>query len=130
MTELTDLARKLTTEGANFATISTLMPDGSPQTSIVWIDSDEGHILINTAEGRVKTINFLRDPRVAVTVFNAEAPAEHVSIRGRVVEVTREGAADHIDRLAKKYMGVDRYPYHRDDEQRIIVKIAPDRISG
>ena len=130
MTELTDLARKLITEGANLATISTLMPDGSPQASIVWIDSDGSHILINTAEGRLKTNNFLRDPRVAVTVFNAESPAEHVLIRGRVVEVTRDGAAEHIDRLAKKYMGVDRYPYHRDDEHRIIVKIAPDRISG
>lgn len=129
MAKLTDLARKLTTEGKSVATISTLMRDGSPQASVVWIDSDDDHIIFNTAEGRLKTRNMHRDPRVAITVFNADNPFEQVTIRGRVVEMTHDGADAHIDSLAKKYLGQDRYPGHTPDEQRVIVKIAPDRIT-
>ena len=129
MAKLTDLARKLTTEGKNVATISTLMRDGSPQASVVWIDSDDDHIIFNTAEGRLKTRNMHRDPRVAITVFNVDNPFEQVTIRGRVVEMTHDGADAHIDSLAKKYLGQDRYPGHNPDEQRVIVKVAPDRIT-
>jgi PPOX class probable F420-dependent enzyme len=119
---------KLLTEGRNFAAVATLMPDGSPQVSIVWIDSDGKHVIFNTAEGRAKAKNLRRDPRVAVTVINSENPYEQVMIRGRVVEMTHEGADAHIDRLAKKYLGVDKYPYRGPEEQRVIVKIAPDHI--
>ncbi len=128
MAPLNDDARKMLSEGKNFATIATLMPDGSPQATMVWIDTDGEHVIFNTAEGRVKTDNLRRDPRVAVSVTNADNPYDKVTIRGRVVEMIHEGANDHIDMLAKKYLGVDEYPGRAQtpDEQRVIVKIAPD----
>ncbi len=128
MAELTKLAKRLTKEGRNFASIATLMPDGSPQVSIVWIDSDKKYLIINTAEGRVKTYNMRRNPRVALTIVSSENPYQQVMIRGRVVEMTHEGADMHIDSLAKKYLGVDKYPHRALDEQRIIAKIIPDHI--
>jgi PPOX class probable F420-dependent enzyme len=128
MSKLPELAHKLLTEGRNFAAVATLMPDGSPQVSIVWIDSDGEHVILNTAEGRVKPKNLRRDPRVAVTVMNSENPYEQVMIRGRVVEMTHNGADAHIDRLAKKYLGVDKYPYRGPGEQRVIIKIVPEHI--
>ena len=130
MAKLSPTTLKLLTEGKNFAAVATLMKDGSPQTSVVWIDSDGEHVIFNTAEGRLKPKNLHRDPRVAVTVINAENPYEMLSIRGRVVEMTHEGADEHIDKLAKKYMGVDTYPLRASGEQRIIVKIAPERVGG
>jgi PPOX class probable F420-dependent enzyme len=129
MSKLPQLAHRLITEGRNFAAVATLMPDGSPQVSIVWIDSDGKHVILNTAEGRIKPKNLRRDPRVAVTVMNSENPYEQVMIRGRVVEISHDDADAHIDRLAKKYLGVDKYPYRGPGEQRVIVKIAPDHIS-
>jgi PPOX class probable F420-dependent enzyme len=129
MSKLPELAHKLITEGRNFAAVATLMPDGSPQVSIVWIDSDGEHVIFNTAEGRAKAKNLRRDPRVAVTVINSENPYEQVMIRGRVVEMTHNGADAHIDRLAKKYLGVDKYPYRGPGEQRVIVKIAPHYVA-
>jgi len=129
MSKLPELAHKLLTEGRNFAAVATLMPDGSPQVSIVWIDSDGKHVILNTAEGRIKSKNLRRDPRVAITVMNSENPYEQVMIRGRVVEMTHDGADAHIDRLAKKYLGVDEYPYRGSGEQRVIVKISPDHVA-
>ena len=129
MSKLPELAHKLLIEGGNFAAVATLMPDGSPQVSIVWIDSDGEHVILNTAEGRIKSKNLRRDPRVAVTVMNSENPYEQVMIRGRVVEMTHNGADAHIDRLAKKYLGVDKYPYRGPGEQRVIVKISPDHVA-
>jgi PPOX class probable F420-dependent enzyme len=128
MVELTMLAKRLTKEGRNFASIATLMPDGSPQVSITWIDSDEKYLIINTAEGRVKTYNMRRNPRVALTIVSSENPYQQVMIRGRVVEMTHEGADKHIDSLAKKYLGVDKYPHRAPGEQRVIAKIIPDHI--
>ena len=119
-------ALKLLGEGKNMATIATVMPDGSPQATVVWIDTDGEHVIFNTAEGRVKTNNLRRNPRVAVAVLNADNPYEQVTIRGRVVEMTHEGADQHIDALAQKYLGLDRYPHRQPDERRVIVKIAPD----
>lgn len=129
MQKLPELAHRLLTEGRNFAAVATLMPDGSPQVSIVWIDSDGEHVIFNTAEGRTKPKNLRRDPRVAVTVMNSENPYEQVMIRGHVVEMTHDGADAHIDRLAKKYLGVDKYPYRGPGEQRVIVKISPDHVA-
>ncbi|MCH7625988.1 MAG: PPOX class F420-dependent oxidoreductase [Chloroflexi bacterium] len=126
MTKLSESALKLLTEGKNVATVATIMPDGSPQSTAVWIDSDGEHVIFNTAEGRVKTENLRRDPRVAITVWDADNPFSQASMRGRVVEMTTEGADAHIDKLAKKYMGVDSYPGRRSDEQRVIVKIEVD----
>ena len=128
MAALTDNARKMLGEGKNFATIATLNPDGSPHVTMVWIDTDGEHVIFNTAEGRVKTNNMRRDARVAVSVTSADNPYDGVTIRGRVVEMTHDGANEHIDKLAKKYMGVDEYPGRAQspDEQRVIIKISPD----
>ena len=125
MTKLSADALRLLREGKNIATIATIMPDGSPQATVVWIDTDGEHVIFNTAEGRVKTENLRRDPRVAVAVTNAENPYEQVTIRGRAVEFTHEGADDHINALAKKYLNLDEYPHRNPDERRVIVKIAP-----
>ena len=106
---LPELAKQLA-EGKNIATIATLMADGSPQASVVWLDTDGELLIFNTAEGRIKPRNLRRDPRVAIAVHNAEQPYQQAMIRGSVVEITAEGADAHIDKLAKKYLGVDEYP--------------------
>jgi PPOX class probable F420-dependent enzyme len=126
--KLDDLLIKLTKEGRNFASIATIMPDGSPHVSVVWVDSDDKHLIINTAEGRVKTNNLRKDPRVAATIVNSENPYQQVMIRGRVADVTQNGADEHIDEMAKKYLGVDKYPYRARGEQRVIVKIVPEKV--
>lgn len=125
MSKLSADALRLLGEGKNIATIATIMPDGSPQATVVWIDTDGEHVIFNTADGRVKTNNLRRDPRVAVAITNADDPYEQVTIRGRVVEFTHEDADAHIDSLAKKYLGADEYPLRNPDERRVIVKIAP-----
>ena len=124
---LPELAKQLA-EAKNFATVATLMADGSPQASVVWLDTDGELLIFNTAEGRIKSRNMRRDPRVAIAVHNAEQPYQQAMIRGRVVEITAEGADDHIDKLAKKYLGLDKYPYRQPGEQRLIVKIAAEKV--
>ncbi len=121
--------RKLFTE-PNFGQLATLMPDGAPQVTTVWVDLDGDRILVNTAEGRVKPRNVRRDPRVAIAIANKENPYSNASIRGRVVEVTNEGAEEHIDKLAKKYLGQDRYPFRQPGERRVIFVIEPQRVSA
>jgi PPOX class probable F420-dependent enzyme len=121
--------RKLLKE-PNFANLATLMPDGSPQVTPVWVDFDGTHILVNTAEGRQKPRNMRRDPRVAVSVFNQQDPYTYATVRGRVVEVTHEGADQHIDRMAKKYLGRDVYPFRAPGERRVIFKIAPEHVAS
>jgi PPOX class probable F420-dependent enzyme len=103
----------------NFAFISTLMSDGSPQVTPTWIDVEDNIILINTAEGRIKHKNISRDPRVAVSVIDHNNPYNMVSIRGIAIEQSNEGADEHIDKLAKKYLGVDKYPMRNPNEKRI-----------
>ena len=125
---LPDSARKML-EGPNFAHLATLMPDGSPQVTAVWVDFDGRHVLINTAEGRQKPRNLRRDQRVAVSVADQQNPYLWVTIRGRAVELSHEGADAHIDKLAKKYLGQDTYPYRQPGEQRLIVRIEPDHVS-
>jgi PPOX class probable F420-dependent enzyme len=107
----------------------TLMKDGSPQITPVWIDTDGEHILVNTAEGRVKTRNVRRDPRVAVGIYDPENTYSRVlNVSGRVVEITNSGAEDHIDALSEKYDGVRHYPNHSPEMPRVILKILPDRL--
>jgi len=127
MATIPDEARHLF-EGQTFAHVATLMSDGSPQVSPVWIDLDGDTVVFNTAEGRLKPENLKRDPRVAVSITNPENPYESVLVRGTVVEQTREGADAHIDALAKRYMGVDEYPLREPGEVRVIVKIAPEKV--
>jgi PPOX class probable F420-dependent enzyme len=108
--ELTDKGIGLL-KGKNIAFVASLMRDGSPQITPVWIDYDGHFILINTAEGRVKQKNFQRDPRVAISMVDPSNPYNTLSIRGNVAEQTTEGADEHIDKLANKYLGVDKYPF-------------------
>ncbi|WP_322795569.1 PPOX class F420-dependent oxidoreductase [Tepidiforma sp.] len=115
-------------EGPNFAHLATLMPDGSPQVTPVWVDLDGVTILVNTAEGRVKTRNLDRDPRVALSIADQQNPYRYIQVRGRVIERTHEGADAHIDKLAKKYLGQDRYPFRRPGEQRVIFRIQPEHV--
>ena len=115
-------------KGKNFASIATLMKDGSPQVSITWIDFDGTNILINTAEGRLKTNNTIRDSRVAIVVSEEDNPYNSVNIRGKVIEQNTSEADEHINKLAKQYFGLDKYPRQSPDEKRIILKIKPERV--
>ena len=117
-------------EAANFAAIATSMPDGAPHVSTVWIDADGDDVLVNTAEGRVKTENVRRDPRVSISVLDRDDPYDQVVIHGTVVDVSTDGADAHIDRLAKKYLGLDAYPWRDAREQRVILRIRPERVSS
>jgi PPOX class probable F420-dependent enzyme len=107
------------------ATVATVMADGSPQLTPVWIDTDGEAILFNTAKGRVKHRNLVRNPRIAVTVVDKDDFYRLVNVRG-TAEIVEEGADAHIDKLAKKYLGVDSYPGHKPGEQRVIVRVVPD----
>jgi hypothetical protein len=113
-----------------FANLATVMPDGSPQVTPVWFDFDGSHIRVNSARGRIKDRNMRRSPRVALAILDPENPYRHLAIQGRVVDVTEQGADAHIDALAKKYLGQDRYPYRRPGEVRVIYKIQPERVAS
>jgi PPOX class probable F420-dependent enzyme len=114
--------------GKNFCHVATLRADGSVQVAPVWVDVKDGLPTVNTAEGRAWPRNLERDPRVTLTVQNMENPYEYVEIRGRVAVRTHEGADAHIDSLAKKYLGLDEYPYGQPDERRIIVSVEPEHV--
>lgn len=114
----------------NFAHLATLMPDGSPQVTPVWVDLEGERILVNTAEGRAKPRNLRGDPRVAISIYNQANPYSSAFIRGRVVEITPADAEEHIHKLAKKYLGRDRYPYLQPGEQRLIIVIEPEHVSS
>lgn len=122
--EYADMLQKKT-----FLHLTTLMPDGSPQSSPVWCDYDGAHVIINSAKGRVKDRNMRRDPRVALSAVDPDNSYRTLMIRGKVVEITEKGADEMIDRLAKKYMGVDKYPYRRDGEVRVIYRIEPQKVA-
>jgi len=120
--------QKLLQESA-YCQLATLMPDGSPQNTQVWVDTDGEHILINTAEGRQKERNVQRDPRVAVNVVDPTNAWRIGMVRGRVVEVTTDGADELIDQLAKKYLNEETYPFRRPEEVRVTLKILPEKIN-
>ena len=111
-----------------FANIATVNPDGSPQVTPVWFDADGEDLRINTARGRVKDRNLRHNSAVALSVMDPDNPYRYVQVKGRVTEVTESGADAHIDSLAKKYMDVDKYPYRRPGEVRVIFKIRPERV--
>jgi PPOX class probable F420-dependent enzyme len=112
-----------------FGFIATLMPDGSPQLTQTWIDTDGQYILINTVEGFQKVRNVQRDPRVTINVLDPAQPQRATNIRGRVVEVTKEGAAEQFQRLIKRNLGDQEYRFGQPGQQRILLKIAPEKIS-
>ena len=114
--------------GKNFASFATLMKDGSPHVAPTWIDYDGEIILINTAAGRIKEKNVNSDKRIALSVYDSSNPYNMVTIRGKVTEITEQDADSHIDKLAKKYLGLDSYPFRSPDEKRIILKIVPERV--
>ncbi len=115
-------------EDKNFAFVATLMKDNSPQITPVWIDLVDGMILVNTAQGRVKQRNVSRDPRIAIAIVDRNNPYNMVTIQGQVVEQTTDGADSHIDKMAKKYLGVEKYPFAAPGEKRILLKIEPTKI--
>lgn len=118
-------------EGKNFAFLATLMKDGSPQVTATWVDIDKNNytILINTAEGRVKHRNISRDPRVAVSIIDSSNPYHMVSVRGKVIEqIKGKDAEEHIDKMAKKYLDKEKYPRRRPGEERLILRIKPQRV--
>jgi PPOX class probable F420-dependent enzyme len=111
------------------ASLATLNADGSPQITPLWVDRDGDDVLFNTAQGRVKARNLERDARVAVTVVDPENQYNVVAFTGTVINITTDGADEHIDSLAKKYLGVDSYPMRREGEVRIKVTVRTDRIA-
>ena len=120
--------RDLLTKKA-FASLATVMADGSPQVTPVWFDYDGTHLRVNSAKGRVKDRNMRRNARVALSIMDPENPYRHLAIRGRVEAITETGADAHIDSLSKKYLGQDRYPNRRPGEVRVIYRIRPERVS-
>ena len=115
-----------------FAHVATMMPDGTPHVTPVWVDYavDSERVLINTVRGRRKERNVRSDPKVGVSMTDPEDPYRFVSVRGEVVAITEDGAVEHIDELAGRYMGVDEYPNKgQEDGARVIVEIRPDHVA-
>jgi len=119
-------------ERKSFAHFATKMPDGTPHVTPVWVsyDADRGHVLVNTARGRRKERNVANDPQVGVEIMDPDDPYRYVSVRGAVVEVTEDGAIEHIDELTRRYFGEDEYP-HKGEERgpRVTIRIAPDAVA-
>ena len=112
----------------NLVFIATLMKDGSPQLSPVWANYEDGFILVNTAEGRIKHKNILRDPRIAVSVTSNDNPLDMTTIRGNVIEIIPDYQYHHADKLTKQYLGRTNYPFKQPDEKRIIFIIKPEKV--
>jgi len=116
-------------EGKNLVYVASLMKDGSPHVAPTWVDIDNGTILVNTAVGRVKQKNISRDGRVALAIADHDNPYNMVTLRGKVVDqITGQEAEEHIDKLAKKYIGKDKYPGRAPGERRVILKIKPEKV--
>ena len=112
-----------------FGQLATIMKDGTPQVTPVWLDFDGTYVRVNSAKGRIKDKNMRRNPQVAINLQDPDNPYRYLAVRGKVVEITEAGANDHIDSLAKKYLGKDKYPFRSADEVRVIYKIQPERVS-
>lgn len=113
-------------EAPNIAHLATMDPDGCPQVTPVWIDIDGDDIIINTAEGRQKVLNLRRNPQCSISVVDPGNPYNVLVLQGQVVEITEEGADEHIDKMAKKYLGQETYPFRKPGEKRLTVRIRPD----
>jgi PPOX class probable F420-dependent enzyme len=113
-----------------FANLGTIMRDGNPQVTPVWVDYDGKYVRVNSALGRVKDKNMRRDPRVSLAIQDPDNPYRYVEIRGKVVEITQNGADDHINKLSQKYLGKPEYPYRKPGEVRVTYKIEPQKISS
>ncbi len=120
----------LINEKKAFAYLATTMPDGTPQVTPIWFNTDDDHILINSALGRIKDKNMRTRPNIALCIADPKDPYRYIQIQGRVVEVTAEGADAHIDALAFKYLGKKKYPFRKSEEQRVTYKILPLKIDA
>jgi PPOX class probable F420-dependent enzyme len=127
--KLTDQQKKFFT-GKNFAHIATTNKDGSPQVTPVWIDFDGTYIIVNSEQKRLKVRNLKRDPRVSLSVCDAENPYSYIGVKGRVVEITTTGGFEGIDKLAQQYIGQEKYPWNKPDDVRVVIKIEPEKASG
>jgi PPOX class probable F420-dependent enzyme len=113
-----------------FANLATLMPDGRPQVTPVWVDYDGRQVIVNTAVGRQKDKNLKRDGRVSMSIIDPDNPYRYLEVRGRVSERTTSGADAHIDKMAKKYLDKDQYPFRQPGEERVILKITPEHVTS
>jgi PPOX class probable F420-dependent enzyme len=125
MIEIPAAYMDLLTQKTTFSHLATIMKDGSPQVTPVWFDYTNGHVRVNTAKGRVKARNLHEGVRVALSILDPDNPYRYLQIRGQVVRATEEGASAHIDSLAKKYLGKDKYPFAQPGEVRIMYEIEP-----
>jgi PPOX class probable F420-dependent enzyme len=126
MTTLDDPQVRRLLEEPNHATVSTLNADGTVHGTVVWADVLDGSLAVNTAVGRHWPNNLERDPRITVVIYDQGNPYEYVEIKGRAAEA--DGAEEHIDRLAQKYIGQERYPWRQPDEERVKFQITPERV--
>ncbi|MBO1413924.1 PPOX class F420-dependent oxidoreductase [Streptomyces sp. FH025] len=126
--QLSDRAKALV-DGKSFAVVSTIQPDGSPQSSVVWVKRDGEDILFSTVEGRRKHLNLVRDPRISLVINPPEQPYEYLEVRGEVT-LTTEGGRELIDELGLKYRGEEKYTYDGPDDVRVVVRIAPRKVVG
>ncbi len=129
MVEIPDKYKDIFAKKA-FAHLGTVMPDGSPQVSPVWFETVGNHFIINSEARRLKTRNMQRDPRVSLSISDPDNPYRYVEVRGKVVDISDKGGAEHLDKLASRYMGVDKYPYNQPGDVRLIFKIEPHRFTG
>jgi len=113
-----------------FCYVATVGKDGTPQVTPVWCECDGTHVVFNTARGRVKDANLARNPKITLAASDPDNPYRYVQVKGRVAEVTEQGADAHIDKMAKKYLGKDTYPGRKPGEVRMIVKVVPERVQG
>ena len=130
MTTIPEKYLDLLTRKKAFAAIATTMPDGSPQVTPVWFDFKDGKLRVNTARGRVKARNLKQGAAVALAIVDPENPYRYIQVRGKVTRMTEEGAGAHIDSLAKKYLGKDKYPFAQPGEMRVMYEIEPASASG
>jgi PPOX class probable F420-dependent enzyme len=129
MAELEGKKRKFLEENPFVGTVTTLREDGSPHSTIVWVDVDNGQVSFNTARGRAKSVHLEQDPRASVLVVDPNDSHKWVAVSGRV-ELTEEGADAQIDKLAKKYIGQDTYPWRTPEETRVKVLIDADKVDA
>ena len=129
MKQIPEKYMDLVTKKKAFADLATVMPDGSPQVTPVWFDYTDGKIRVNTARGRIKDKNMSRNSKVALAIMDPDNAYRHMQIRGKVTRATEEGADQHIDSLAKKYMGQEKYPFRQPGEVRVTYEIEPTSFS-
>ena len=130
MTAIPEKYLDLVKQKKAFASLATVMPDGSPQVTPVWFDYDGSHVRVNTAKGRVKARNMEQGSKVALSIMDPDNSYRYVQVRGTVTRATEDGAREHIDALTRKYLGQDTYPYHQPGDVRVIYEITPASVSG